>query len=189
MIIFKLTIVAAILSFPISLGQLFAAQSLSYPPYEQGVSQSMYGYNLTNPATSLRSGEVMDYRFARVADAKYETTVSIESVLYDIKNKILNSAYPVENLTLSFAENYLTEAGFKQLVDFLLLSANKDVIRAIKHIDLSNNRINAKAQEDINRLLKANPELTLDLSLNYLSLSDLSRLTSEEKTKITDRSY
>jgi hypothetical protein len=186
--LYRLTIVAAILSFPISLGQLFAAKSLSYPAYDPNI-ENMHRYNLTSPVTPLRSGGIMDYRFSRVADAKYETTVSIESVLDDIKSKILSSTYPVENLTLSLSENYLTEAGFKQLVDYLLHSDNKDVIRAIKHIDLSNNRIKATAQDDINRLLKANSALTLDLSINYFSLSDLSRLTSEEKTKITDRSY
>lgn len=188
MSIYRLTIVATILFFPISLGQLFAARSLSYPAYDPNV-ENMHRYKLTSPKTSLRSGETLDYRFSRVADAKYETTVSIESVLDDIKNKILNSGYPAENLTVSLAENYLTEVGFKQLVDFLLHSDNTDVIRAIKHIDLSNNRIKATAQDDISRLLKVNSGLTLDLSVNYLSLSDLSRLTSEEKTKITDRSY
>jgi hypothetical protein len=189
MSLYRLTIVTAALYCSIILCQLSATRSLPSSTYDSDISQSMHRYDLTNPKTSLKTGGIMDYRFSRIADAKYKTTVSIDSVLEDINDRVLNSPHPLANLTVSLAENYLTETGFKQLVDFLMTPDNIDVSRTIKHINLRNNRIRAVAQDDISRLLKFLPELTLDLSINYLFLSELSMLTPEEKKRITDRTY
>lgn len=126
-------------------------------------------------------GYTFDYRLARVSDLKSRDTVSIETVLHDIRSKT-QEAKGFSNLSLILSENYITDVGFKMLVDFLLNASNKDLLMAISSIDLSNNRITATSAQDIKRLLDQAQSLRLDLSINYISPRDLSSEISDRVT-------
>lgn len=118
-------------------------------------------------------GHTFDYRHARISDLEIRDTISIETVLHNIRSKT-QEANGFSNLSLILSENYITDAGFKTLVDFLLDASNKDLLTAISSIDLSNNRVTATSAQDIKRLLDQAPSLRLDLSINYISPRDLS---------------
>jgi hypothetical protein len=99
-------------------------------------------------------GHTFDYRHARVSDLEIRDTISIETVLHNIRSKT-QEANRFSNLSLILSENYITDAGFKTLVDFLLDASNTSA-------------------QDIKRLLDQAPSLRLDLSINYISPRDLS---------------
>jgi hypothetical protein len=112
-------------------------------------------------------GHTFDYRLARVSDLKSRDTISLETVLQNIRTKT-QEAMGFSDLSLILSENYITDAGFKILVDFLLTESNKDLLRAISSIDLSNNRITDASAQDVKRLLDQAHQLQLDLSINYI---------------------
>lgn len=118
-------------------------------------------------------GHEFDYRLARVSDIKSRDTIPIEAVLHRMRSKT-QEAKGFSNLSLILSENYISDVGFKTLVDFLLDTSNKELLTAISYIDLSNNRVTATSAPDIKRLLDLAPSLQLDLSINCISPKDLS---------------
>lgn len=112
-------------------------------------------------------GHTFDYRLSRVSDLKSRNTISLESVLHDIRSKT-HEAIGFSDLSLILSENYITDTGFKILVDFLLDASNNDLLMAISSIDLSNNRITDASAQDVKRLLDQAQQLKLDLSINYI---------------------
>jgi hypothetical protein len=118
-------------------------------------------------------GHTFDYRLSRVSDLESRDTISLESVLHNIRSET-QEAIGFSDLSLILSENYIKDAGFKILVDFLLAESNKDLLRAISSIDLSNNRITDASAQDVKRLLDQAHQLQLDLSINYIMPKALS---------------
>jgi hypothetical protein len=121
---------------------------------------------------SITSGDTIDYRYSRVADQDYANSISVLKVLHDIRDSVLGSPFNPVNVTVILSENSITTVGFKQLVDFFITD-KQQIASRIKHIDLSNNRIDQHAKGDVLELLRRYTSLTLDLSINYLSAVEL----------------
>lgn len=137
--------------------------------------------------TFLR-GHTFDYRLARIADVEIGGRPSLDTVLQGIRAEI-KEAKEFSNLRLILSENYITDIGFKKLVDFLVATSNKDLLDAISSIDLSSNKISTEAISDIKRLLEQAPNLQLNLSTNYLSPKDIEQLPASMQKCISCRMY
>ena len=139
------------------------------------------------PVNTVEIENPLDYTHCKISDAQYTGTVSLESVLSKVKHSLTSSTYATPSLQLTLSENYLTEVGFAKLVDFFVAPDNQEIFKSIAYLNLSNNRIRSSAKEDILRLLKAFPNMKLDLSINYLSLRDLLNIDQEVQKRIIIR--
>ncbi|PIZ32691.1 MAG: hypothetical protein COY39_04830 [Alphaproteobacteria bacterium CG_4_10_14_0_8_um_filter_37_21] len=176
-----------------SIGCCFVPINLSASTMEMRGTVTFDGhghYILSNIESFTPSSEVedpLDYRGCRISDIKYNSSISLESILDKVKQTISSFPQGTARPTLILSENYLTEVGFSKLVDFFISSENDLISKSISCIDLSNNRIRATAESDILRLLEKFPHITLDLSINYLSFSELTKITPEMKERILIR--
>lgn len=141
--------------------------------YPESLDTALRQYMETiQPQNQPLHGYTFDYRYARVSDLKVSSTLALESVLQTIRKKT-QEAGSFSNLSLVLSENYITDTGFKMLIDFLLDAANIDLLSSIINIDLRNNRITAESAQNIKMLLDKSPKLQLDLSINYISPKDI----------------
>jgi hypothetical protein len=134
--------------------------------------------------TVLR-GHTFDYRLARISDSGTADMPSLDTVLEGIRAEI-KEAENFSDLRLILSENYITDIGFKKLVDFLIAKSNEDLLDAISSIDLSNNRISASSANDVKKLLEYAPKLQLDLSINPIAPRDLD---SKISGRVSCRAY
>lgn len=167
------------------ISSVFAANTMEIHP--SVLRQNTLVTTYPSPVEDFKSGDVVVYRNSRISDVEGASSFSVLSVLSNIKHAVLESPYNPTNLTVDLSENYITSAGFKKLVDFLI--SERQIASRIKHLDLSNNRIDCHARDDILRLLRMISQLTLDLSINYLAPSELGEIEESEKKRITIRTY
>jgi hypothetical protein len=169
---------------------IFAANTLvNYPDeFRQGLRNTIVVGMYPTLVESVKSGDIVDYRHSRVSDLECSNTISVLKVLRDIRDSVLGSPYNPTNIVVNLSENDITANGFRQLVSFLITDDQTFASR-IKHLDLSNNRIDPKAKDDVLQLLRRYTSLTLDLSINYLDLSELCDMEESVRSRIIIRNY
>ncbi len=173
------------------LSSIFAANTMEIHPtaLRQGWGDTIITGVYPTQIESIKSGDTVDYRLSKVSDLESSNTVSVLSVLRDIREKVLRSPYNPSDITINLSENYITSSGFKELVDFLVDEENQSFASRIKTLDLSNNRLDAQARENVIRLLRKYVHLSIDLSINYIAPSELSGIEDSERTRTTIRTY
>jgi len=130
-------------------------------------------------------GHTFDYRYSRVSDSGIGARFSLDTVLQSIRTET-QEARSFSDLHVILSENYITDVGFKKLVEFLLDPSNKDLLDAISDIDLKSNRISASSANDVKKLLEYAPKLQLDLSINPIAPRDLD---SKISGRVSCRAY
>lgn len=129
----------------------------------------------------------LNYRGHKVSDLECSQVLPLKKVLHKIQELFQKNTQPKKGLTLVLSENYLTEVGFSQLVTFLTAQENRDIVLSLALIDLSNNRIRSSAQNDIKNVLEKFPHLSIDISINYLSMNELTDIPENMKQRIIIR--
>jgi hypothetical protein len=110
-----------------------------------------------------------DYSRQNIADVRVASVKYYEDILSEISASLdrLKTAHPI---TISFAENYLTDQGITAICDFCI--RNHYLRENLVRVDLQNNRCTNSSLNKLKKLVVACSALeSLDISINYIDSS------------------
>lgn len=108
------------------------------------------------------------YGFSSIADSdvKNPTIIHLNEVLNEINTKIKKFRKYTGNITIDFSDNYIRDAGIKELSDFLV--ENPDISSRLTELNLRNNKFTVESAHYIKNILSSCPKIHIDISCSYM---------------------